>query len=145
MNAGNKPRTCPRCGHRFVTRNLWHSCGRYRLADHFRDKEPAVRRLFDQFRSLTRQCGPVTVYAQKTRIVFQTRVRFAGVMPHKHWLNGGLWLTRRHGHRTVKRVEYVVPRCYLHHLRIESPADMDQDFVALIRSAYAVGQQAHLR
>ena len=27
---------CGKCGHRFVTKNLWHSCGRYRLADHFK-------------------------------------------------------------------------------------------------------------
>ena len=24
--------TCPKCGHSFVTRNIWHSCNRYRRA-----------------------------------------------------------------------------------------------------------------
>ena len=34
---------CPKCGHRFVTRNIWHSCGHYRLADHFEGKASLVR------------------------------------------------------------------------------------------------------
>jgi hypothetical protein len=68
---------CPRCGHRFVTRNLWHSCVRVQLADHFRGKAPVVRQVFGAWKALVRACGPVTCYAQKTRIVFQARVRFA--------------------------------------------------------------------
>jgi hypothetical protein len=79
---------CPRCGHRFVTRKLWHSCVRVPLASHFREKDPIVRELFDRFRELVRTCGPVTVYAQKTRIVFMTRARFAGALPRRR---GWMW------------------------------------------------------
>ena len=71
---------CPKGGHRFVTQNLWHSCGRYRLADHFQGTPKVLRRTFDRFASLAKACGPVTVYAQKTRIVIQARVRFAVVV-----------------------------------------------------------------
>lgn len=90
--------TCPKCGHRFVTRNLWHSCGRYRIADHFTGADPMVRRLFDRFTELVRRNGPVTIYAQKTRIVCQVRVRFGGAMVRKRWLNIGLWLTHQAEH-----------------------------------------------
>ena len=66
-----------------MTRNLWHSCIRLRLADHFRGKDPIVRQLFNRFRALVRG-GPVTVYAQKTWIVSQVRVRFAGAVPCRY-------------------------------------------------------------
>lgn len=93
MQASKKPLwTCPRCHHRFVTRNMWHSCARYRLADHFRGKDPSLGKLFRSFQSLVRACGPVTMYAQKTRIVFQTRARFAGVSVKTRWLDGAIWL-----------------------------------------------------
>jgi hypothetical protein len=36
---------CPKCGHRFASRNLWHSCGNYRLAEHFKNRSPVVRQL----------------------------------------------------------------------------------------------------
>ncbi|MFQ6044883.1 MAG: hypothetical protein ACE5PT_00810 [Gemmatimonadales bacterium] len=45
--------------------------------------QPVVRKLFNGVKALVRECGPVTVYAQKTRIVFMVRVRFAGVTVRK--------------------------------------------------------------
>ncbi|MGH2651971.1 MAG: hypothetical protein ACRDHK_12270 [Actinomycetota bacterium] len=52
MRAGSKPPlwTCPKRGNTFVSRNLYHACGRYRLADHFDGKPPIVRRTFDAVR-----------------------------------------------------------------------------------------------
>ena len=39
MKAQDRPLwRCPECGHTFVTRNLWHSCGRYTLDPHFAGK-----------------------------------------------------------------------------------------------------------
>ncbi len=136
--------TCPKCGHRFVTANMWHSCGRYRLSDHFKNKDPVVRTLWRRFRSLVEDCGPMTVYAQKTRIVCQARVRFAGAMPKKHWLDVGLWLKRRAEHLRVHRVEFIPPGDYSHIFRFHDVSEFDDAFVALIHEAYEIGCQHHL-
>jgi hypothetical protein len=131
--------TCPKCGHRFVSANMWHSCSRHQIADHFVGKDPLVRGLFDRFRAMIQKCGPVTVYAQKTRIVFQTRSRFAGALPRKHWLDCGLWLKRRVEHPRFRRIESPTPRDHIHHFRVTKLKDLDRDVAALIREAYAVG------
>ena len=82
--------TCPKCGHRFVTRNIWHSCSNYSLEGHFVGKEPAVREVFNKLLGLIEQCGPVTVIPQhKTRIAIQARVRFAGGVARKNWFDAG--------------------------------------------------------
>jgi hypothetical protein len=73
---------------------MWHSCGRYLLADHFDGKVPQVRKMFNRFRTMVKECGPVTIYPQKTRITCQVRVRFASDVARKRWLDVGLWLTR---------------------------------------------------
>jgi hypothetical protein len=65
---------CPRCGHRFVTKNLWHSCVRVPVATHFRGKPVERKHTWDRWLSAARACGPVTTYAQKTRIVIRRRV-----------------------------------------------------------------------
>ena len=145
MSAGKKPLwTCPRCHHRFVTRNMWHSCGRYSLGDHFKGKDPIVRQLFSRFRALVQKCGPVTVYAQKTRIVFQTRARFTGVATRKHWLDAAVWLKRRLEHPRFYRIELIPPGDYIHRLRLTKPSDIDRDLENVLREAYAVGCQKHL-
>ncbi len=128
---------CPLCGHRFVSRNLSHSCGNYRLADHFKGRSPIVRRLFDKWRAMARACGPVTVYAQKTRIVLQAGVRFAGAVAHQDWLEATVWLRRRASHRCLHRVESLAQLGYNLHLRLVDPADLDDDLRSLMREAYA--------
>lgn len=128
-----------------MTRNLWHSCGRHRIDDHFVRKDPVIRTLFDRFVALAQRCGPMKVYAQKTRIVFQVRVRFGGVVTYKHWLDCALWLTRRAPHPRLKRVENPVPNCYVHYFRLSKPADIDRALGSLVREAYGIGCQEHLK
>jgi hypothetical protein len=119
-----------------VTRNLWHSCGRYRLVDHFRGRHPLVRRLFARWCAAARACGAVTVYAQKTRIVFQARVRFAGAVVHRDWLDASLWLRRRVDHPCLHRVESFGRLGYGIHFRLTKLADVDAEMEALMREAY---------
>jgi hypothetical protein len=128
---------CPKCGHRFVTRNLWHSCGRYRLADHFAGKAPGLRRVFRAWLSAARACGPVTAYAQKTRIVMQVRVRFAGAVVYRDWLDATLWLKRKATHPRLRRVEDFGRLGYGLHFRLEAPEQVDAALRALMREAYA--------
>ena len=134
---------CPKCGHRFVTSNLWHSCGRYRLAEHFKGKPLVLRETFDRYVAAARRFGPVTVYAQKTRIVLQGRVRFAGAMVRKDWLDAGMWLRRRIKHPRLVRTESSGSLGYGHHFRLCEPADIDESLVKLLGEAYAIGQQSH--
>src|SRR5262249_13151017 len=132
-----------KCGHRFVAKNLWHSCGRYRLADHFKGRPPIVRQTFDRFIELARACGPVTVYAQKTRIVVQARVRFAGAVVRARWLDAGLWLKRRVEHPCLTRVESFGRLGYGHHFRLRYPTDADEALGDVVREAYAIAGQKH--
>jgi hypothetical protein len=132
---------CPRCGHRFVTRNLSHSCVRVRLADHFRGKPAERRRTWNRWVATARACGPVTAYAQKTRIVIQARVRFAGAVVRTSYLDAGLWLRRRADHPRLRRIEDFGALGCVHHFRLESPDDIDAELVALMREAYRVGTQ----
>jgi hypothetical protein len=132
---------CPRCGHRFTTRNLPHSCARHSLAEHFRGKPAALRRTFAAYVALARACGPVTVYAQKTRIVIQARVRFAGAVVRGGWLDASLWLRRRAEHPALIRVESFGRLGYGLHFRLEAPGDVDARLARLVREAYRSARQ----
>jgi hypothetical protein len=132
---------CPKCGHRFVTKNLSHSCVRVRLADHFRGKPAERRRTWNKWVATARACGPVTAYAQKSRIVIMARVRFAGAVVHNSYLDAGLWLRRRADHPRLRRVENFGVLGYGLHFRLESPDDIDDALAALMCEAYRVGTQ----
>ena len=127
---------CPKCGHTFVTRNLSHSCVRVPLAAHFQGRPPSRKRTWDRWLAVARACGPVVAYAQKTRIVIQARVRFAGAVVRGSYLDGNLWL---------RRVEDFQPLGFVHHFRLEQPSDIDAALEALMQEAYRVGTQESTR
>jgi hypothetical protein len=135
---------CPNCGERFVTRNMAHSCGRFPIENLFARSEPHVFRLYKKLARMIRKCGPVHIIPQKTRLVFQVRVRFAGITVRKSDFSLGLWFTRRYDHPRVERIEIITPRCYLHKFRIASESDLDVELQRWLRRAYLVGQQKHL-
>jgi hypothetical protein len=145
VSTGKRPLwRCHRCGHRFVTRNLAHSCGRYRLSDHFRGKDPGLREVFHAWVSAASAAGPVIVYAQKTRIVFQVRVRFGGAVVRTTWLDASLWLKREVRHPRLLRIENFGSLGYGLHFRLEQPKDVDRRLRALMREAYRVGAGEHM-
>jgi len=132
--------TCPACGQRFVTSNMSHSCGAHTIEEHFHDKSPEIRELFDALVVAVRNIGPVHVYAQKTRIVFQTRGRFVAVIPRKSHLGGHLWLKRSRYHPLFHRID-PLGRDFVHNFRLMRREDLDQSFCDLLREAYSVGSQ----
>jgi hypothetical protein len=135
---------CDKCGRDFANRNQSHACGRYALADHFRDKPPEIRALFNQVVAAVRANGPVRILPEKTRIAFQVRMSFAQVTPRKNWLDGHVVLARRLEHPRFRKIETFSPRNHLHAFRLTNPGDIDADFRAWLAEAYLVGEQRHL-
>jgi len=135
---------CPRCGHRFVTANLWHSCTRFTLDDAFARSTPGARAAFERFVELVERCGPVTVIAQKTRIVLMVRVRFAGATVLGDRVRLNLALTRVIDHPRITSVESYGPRWNAHRFEAANPEDVDsfEDLPALLCESYRdLGEQ----
>jgi hypothetical protein len=136
---------CPRCGQKFVSRNLPHSCRVRELDAHFAGSAPSVRATFDALLAAIRVHGGVTVNATKTRITFQGRMRFAGVeQPRRGHLAARFLLTRPVRHPRFTRVDYLPPCLYDHHLRLEKPSDVDATLRRWLAESWRIGQQEHL-
>jgi hypothetical protein len=132
---------CPECGHRFVTRNLWHSCSNYTLDHHFADKGPGIRALFNEFVAFVEPFGPFTIIPQKTRIAFQVRVRFAACTVRKDRLDVHLWLKRKAEHPLFNRYELIPPDNHLHYFRLTDPEQLDSTLAQIMRECCEVGRQ----
>jgi Domain of unknown function (DUF5655) len=134
--------TCPKCRAKFVSANMWHSCGRFRLEDLFARSDPSVFALFKKFRRIVERCGPVTMIPQKTRVVFMVRMRFAGATVRKSNLRIGLIMRRRlEPDPRLEKVEVYGPLCVGHYLRIERPEQLDDNVRQWVREAYDCGIQ----
>jgi hypothetical protein len=136
--------TCPRCGRTFANRNQTHTCGTIELDEHLHSKSPEVVAMFERFRSLVEERGPVTVLPEKTRIAFHVRMSFAAVMLRRDHLDGHVVLARRLESPRFTHVETYSPRNHLHAFRFTSADEIDDEVAEWIAEAYAVGEQKHL-
>ena len=136
---------CPKCARVFANRNQSHACGRHKLADHFENKPPQIRALFNAARAAIESCGPVRMIPEKTRIGFQVRMTFAQLTPRTRWVDGHVVLARRLESPRFRRIETFSARNHLHAFRLVSMDDVDAEFRRWMKEAYAVGEQKHLR
>ncbi len=122
-----------------------HSCGRYSVEKFLANKSAGAVALYQRFSALVNECGQVQLAPAKTRIGFQARMIFAAVNKlNDSGLEAHVVLTRRLSNRRFKRIETMSPKCYVHHFKVETPRDLDEEVADWLCEAYLVGTQAHL-
>jgi hypothetical protein len=138
--------TCPTCGAKLITRNLWHSCGRATLADWTARMGPNARRLFTRFRRMIAACGPYHVAPAKTRLAFLATVRFAAITRiSEDGMTCGFALPRPLRSRRFVRVKEEAPRWWSHQLRVARPSELDAEVQRWLRESYRLmGQRERL-
>lgn len=108
-------------------------------------KSAAAIALYESFSELVNQCGRVQIAPAKTRIGFQVRMIFAAVNKlDNSGLEAHVVLTRRLSNRRFKRIETMSPKCYVHHFKVETHSDLDQELADWLCEAYQTGTQQHL-
>ena len=137
--------TCPECGARLISKNLWHSCGKFTLEALFAGAGPEVIELARKYVSLLHSLGDVQVIPQKTRLVCVARVRFAGLYPRKTRFRVGFALRRWLRHPRIVKTTNYGPRWRGHFVDIRSEKDLDQELRAGLQEAHdTVGVQDDL-
>jgi Domain of unknown function (DUF5655) len=139
--------TCPRCGLKLVTRNLWHSCGQATLDDWKGKMGPRAAKLYERFEQLIARCGSYHVSPAKTRIAFLGRVRFAGITRlSEEGMTCVFAMPHALRSRRFTRVAEVVPGWWGHQLRVSDPRELDAEVQAWLRRSYRVmGMQERLK
>jgi hypothetical protein len=115
------------------------------LQTHFKGKSEHVRELFDALGRNDQEMWAGKGPAGEDRIAFQVRMSFIAVQVRRNYLIGHFVFARRVEHPRFTRVETFSPRNHLHAFRLDSLAELDEEFARWVREAYAVGEQKHLR
>lgn len=128
--------TCPRCGARLITKNLWHSCGHFTLEALFARSDPPVVDLAWRFVDVLRRLGDVQIIPQKTRLVCVARVRFAGLTPRKDHFVASFALRRWLKSPRVARRQDYGPKWRAHFVPIRSADDLDDELKAWLQESH---------
>ena len=115
------------------------------VEDHLAGKPESSVALYRQFVRLVEACGPFSYAVSKTSITFKgSRRGFAGARPDAIGVRGYLDLQRAVEDPRFTNVSPYTKRLFVHHFRIRSAEEMDEDFAGWVHEAYAVGAGEHL-
>ena len=129
--------TCPRCGAKLLTRNLWHSCGRATIDDWKARMGPNARALYHRFEEMIAACGEYHVAPAKTRIAFLGHVRFAGITRlNETGMDCNFALPKPIRSKRFIKVEEIVPGWWAHRLHVAEPSELDEQVQRWIRESY---------
>jgi hypothetical protein len=123
-----------------VTEQIWT------VQDHLDGKPPQSVAMFHRFVELIQRCGPFEYSPSKTTVTFKgVRRGFAGARPTTSGLTIYLDLQRAVDSPRIAHVSPYTSRLWVHHLRLTSIDDLDDELAGWIAEAYAVGAGDHLR
>ncbi len=112
----------------------------YSVSDHFVNKDPALRTLYDRLVSLVRTFGPVEEDPKKTSIHLNRKSALAGVETRRN----NFLLTIKSDHLIksprVEKVEKISSRRFYHKVRISSADDFDDELKTWLQEAYALSE-----
>ena len=134
--------TCPRCGRPFNDKRHTHTCGDYTVRQYLEGRSDASVELYRRFAEQVRECGPVIIVPEKRRVVFQTRLAFAGVdRLSDDGLEGHLLLRRQVESPRFTKVETVSALEHVHHFMVRSTDDLDHELAAWLTEAYIAASE----
>jgi hypothetical protein len=112
----------------------------YSVSDHFVNKDPVVRTLYDQLVSLLRRFGPIEEDPKKTSIHLNRKSALAGVETRKD----GLLLNIKSNHQIksprIEKTEQDSAKRFHHKVRISSPNDFDEELKTWLKEAYLLSE-----
>jgi hypothetical protein len=112
----------------------------YSVNDHFVNKDPAVRALYDQLVALLKTFGTIEEDPKKTSIHLNRNSALAGVETRKDYLLLNIKSNHAIKNPRVVKAEQVSAKRFHHKVRISSPGDFDEELKAWLEEAYSLSE-----
>ena len=110
------------------------------VMDHFVNKDPSVRTLYDQLLSILQTFGPVAEDPKKTSIHLNRKSALAGVETRKDYLLLNIKSDHQIKSPRIEKAEQISAKRFHHKMRIASPKDLDEELKSWLKEAYLLSE-----
>jgi hypothetical protein len=110
----------------------------YSVSDHFVNKDPSIRALYDQLISILRTFGPVQEDPKKTSIHLNRKSALAGMETRKNYLLLNIKSDHAIKSPRIEKAEQISATRFHHKVRISSSGDLDEELKTWLEKAYAL-------
>lgn len=108
----------------------------YSVDDHFVNKDPAVRKLYDKLLAQLNKLGPIVQEPKKTSIHLVRTSALAGVQVRKDALLLNIKTDYPIESPRIQKSEKISASRFHHLVRLTSPADLDKELTKWLKDAY---------
>ena len=110
------------------------------VKDHFVNKDPSLRTLYDQLLSILQTFGPVAEDPKKTSIHLNRKSALAGVETRKDYLLLNIKSDHQIKSPRIEKAEQISAKRFHHKVRISSPKDLDEELKGWLKRAYLLSE-----
>ncbi len=111
----------------------------FRVDDHFKDRSPAIRAVYDRILKAARKLGPFVEEPKKTSIHLVRKTAFAGVAARKTALVLTLKSDRDIRSPRISKHEKTSANRWHLEVKLSGPAEVNPEFVSWLEKAYVLG------
>jgi hypothetical protein len=111
------------------------------ISQHFENKDPVVKSIYERILNESRKFGAVTEEAKKTSIHLVNRSAFAGVTTRKNALILNIKSAAPIKHARIAKSEQISASRFHQEVKLTSPDDVDAELVGWLKDAYAISDR----
>lgn len=108
----------------------------FTVKSHFEGKAPNVRKIYDQLLKRLKKFGKITEEPKKTSIHIVNATALAGIATRKESLVLTIKSDRKLMSPRIHKSEQTSARRFHHEVKLTSPADVDDELIGWLESAY---------
>ena len=110
------------------------------VKDHFVNKDPSVRLLYDRLLSVVGTFGAFEEDPKKTSIHLNRNSALVGVETRRNCLLLTIKADHQINHPRIEKIEPISARRFYHKVRISTPEDFDAELTSWLKDAYTLAE-----
>lgn len=127
---------CPKCKRNFRSTNQWHSCKTIDAVDHFKNKPPVIKAIYDKLIATVNKIGPVTINAVKSAIFLKTKSTYIEIKPKKEYVLIAFFLDKEVKEFPISRVVQLSKNRFAHVIHLQNPTDINKQVIVWLKESY---------
>lgn len=130
--------TCPNCQRGFRNANQYHSCDSGSLEDHFVNKQPYLREIYNRLMETLNQLGPMQIQIIKSAIYIKKRSTFLAIKTRKDHLMIEFSLNREMNNPKIEKTLRLSPHKIVHVIHLGKKEEIDHELVTWLGQSYSL-------
>ena len=127
---------CPKCGREFSKKNQWHSCVSISIDEHFKNKPPILKKVFNVLQKEVEKFGRIRIDIVQTSINIGGKSHCISLFVLKESLKVDFLLKRRIQSPRFTRVRGPTNNYYTYTLKLKDLSDVNEELIDWLNESY---------